>query len=262
MSLSTRQQSILNRIVETHIDTAHPVGSRFITELYTGLYSQSYSPATVRQEMVRLEDLGYLTHPHTSAGRVPTDRGYRYYVDHSLRREEIAEDILKKLNEDLIQEAEGVDNAAEMASSALSKLSEEVGVIVIHDAVRSQKKNKVRFFLQGSSHILDKPEFQQDLEPLRMLLKVFEEKMQFSDWLMERAPESGVSVSIGQENRFSGLQHCSVVVSRCEGGESKSVMALLGPRRMRYSRAVSLVSRMSHILRNVFEMMETRRNYL
>lgn len=260
MTLSPRQQSILNRIVEAHVETAQPVGSRFITELYTDIYSNSYSPATVRQEMVRLEDLGYLTHPHTSAGRVPTDQGYRYYVDHSMRREEIAEDVLSKVNQDLMLEAVGVENAAEIVSSALSKLSEEVSVVIVNGPA-DQRKKGFRFFLQGSSLILDKPEFKQDLEQLRMLLKIFEEKSELSDWLMSRAPESGVSVSIGSENRCSGLQHCSVVVSRCETGESKSVMALLGPRRMRYARAVSLVSRMSRMLRNVFENFETRGNY-
>lgn len=74
--LTPRQQSILVLVIREYVETAKPVGSKVLAEKY-GL---DYSPATIRAELARLEDLGYLTHPHTSAGRVPTDSGYRYFV--------------------------------------------------------------------------------------------------------------------------------------------------------------------------------------
>jgi heat-inducible transcriptional repressor len=80
--LSQRQQQILIRVVEEYVATGQPVGSKNLVER-AGL---RVSPATVRHELAELEGLGLLTHPHTSAGRVPTDRGYRYYVDRLLER--------------------------------------------------------------------------------------------------------------------------------------------------------------------------------
>lgn len=84
--LTARQQAILGLVVRQHISTATPVGSKAIVQAY-GL---GISSATVRSEMARLEEMGYLTHPHTSAGRVPTDKGYRYFVERLLGETELS----------------------------------------------------------------------------------------------------------------------------------------------------------------------------
>ena len=76
--LSERRENLLNLIVEEYVESAVPVGSKNIVEKH----GVPYSPATVRIEMARLEEEGYIAQPHTSAGRVPSDKGYRYYVDH------------------------------------------------------------------------------------------------------------------------------------------------------------------------------------
>src|SRR4051794_586441 len=81
-TLSPRQQEILRRVVEEHVGTGQPVGSKYLVER-TAL---TVSSSTVRSELAELETLGLLTHPHTSAGRVPTERGYRFYVDTLLTR--------------------------------------------------------------------------------------------------------------------------------------------------------------------------------
>src|SRR6266571_4594630 len=80
--LSERQGGILRRVVEEYVATGQPVGSKTLVER-AGL---NVSSSTVRNELAELERLGLLTHPHTSAGRVPTERGYRYYVDRLLER--------------------------------------------------------------------------------------------------------------------------------------------------------------------------------
>ena len=79
--LSSRQQTILGLVVKHYIATAQPVGSRTLLENYLDL---QVSSATIRNEMAVLEEMGYLTHPHTSAGRIPTDKGYRYFVERLL----------------------------------------------------------------------------------------------------------------------------------------------------------------------------------
>src|SRR5919206_2532502 len=81
-NLTERQREILLGLVEAHVATGQPVGSKALVERM----AMRVSPATVRHELAELERLGLLTHPHTSAGRVPTDRGYRYFVDRLLER--------------------------------------------------------------------------------------------------------------------------------------------------------------------------------
>ena len=83
-ALSERQQGILRRVVEEYVATGQPVGSRSLVERS----SLAFSPSTVRGELAELERIGLLTHPHTSAGRVPTEAGYRLYVDGLLERQE------------------------------------------------------------------------------------------------------------------------------------------------------------------------------
>ncbi|MCC7355062.1 MAG: heat-inducible transcription repressor HrcA [Anaerolineae bacterium] len=78
--LSERRRAVLGMVVREFIATAQPIGSQHIV----AAYELAWSPATVRNEMAALEELGYLTHPHTSAGRVPTEKGYRYFVEHLL----------------------------------------------------------------------------------------------------------------------------------------------------------------------------------
>ena len=82
LQLSRRQQEILRRVVEEFVATGQPVGSKLLVEK-SGL---TLAPSTVRAELAELELLGLLTHPHTSAGRVPTESGYRYYADELLHR--------------------------------------------------------------------------------------------------------------------------------------------------------------------------------
>lgn len=242
-TLSVRQQSILNRIVETHIETAQPVGSRFITDLYTGLYRSSYSPATVRAEMGVLEDQGYLTHPHTSAGRLPTDLGYRYYVDHSLQQENPAEDMMKQISNELARAEQ--DDMAEEASRLLSQLSGEVSLIVIAEA-----PNKCRVFVQGTSRILEKPEFQ-DVHKARHLFKGLEEKSEITERLLGQSRESEVSIKIGGENSSETFRECSVISTKCRIRGNWSAVAVVGPRRMRYSRTVPLVALMGRVMLNL-----------
>lgn len=252
--LSPRQQSVLNRVVDTHIETAQPVGSRSLTALYTELYHGSYSSATVRHEMELLEDKGYLTHPHTSAGRIPTDRGYRYYVDYGLRQETLIESRMRSVTEALFEVRDELESLAEHTSSVLADLAEEVSLVLVPEAasrIPRRGESSFRVFLQGSSHVLEKPEFQ-DVRKIRILFKAFEERTQWAEWLASHTPEAGVSVIIGRENQPQAFWECSIVSTRLDlSGRRKAVLAVVGPRRMRYARLLPLVQRMGQIMASV-----------
>ena len=235
--LTSRQQAILNRVVDIHIETAEPVGSNAITRLYTSLYKISYSPATVRHEMGVLEEKGYLTHPHTSAGRVPTDTGYRYYVDNGFADKIFPNDVFHTATKDLLHSRRENDFWIEKVSAILSSLAEEIGLVVAPE----------RFSLQGLARILEKPEFQ-DVQKIRTLLSTLDEKMELADWLQQN-PATGVSIKIGCENEPAAFRDCTVIAAHYRVNENKvGTVAILGPRRMRYSRAVPLVARMARFM--------------
>ena len=98
MELDQRKKTILKAIIQTYLETGEPVGSRTISK-YTDL---NLSSATIRNEMSDLEEMGYILQPHTSAGRIPSDMGYRYYVDELIQEKEEGkayERLLRKLRE-------------------------------------------------------------------------------------------------------------------------------------------------------------------
>ncbi|MBQ9699040.1 MAG: HrcA family transcriptional regulator, partial [Lachnospiraceae bacterium] len=97
MDLDERKLKILQAIIRNYLDTGEPVGSRTISK-YTDL---NLSPATIRNEMADLEELGYIFQPHTSAGRIPSDKGYRLYVDNMMEDKANELDSRKKEVEDL-----------------------------------------------------------------------------------------------------------------------------------------------------------------
>jgi heat-inducible transcriptional repressor len=115
--LTDRQRTILSAIVDDYIRSAEPIGSRSISKRG----NVGFSPATIRNEMSDLEELGYLEQPHTSAGRIPSNKGYRYYVDHLIEQGVLSShelDVMKMFFAQKIQEMEGVvSHVATMLSS-------------------------------------------------------------------------------------------------------------------------------------------------
>ncbi len=254
-TLSPRQNNILRGVIETHIETTQPVGSRSIAEKY----AISFSPATIRNEMGTLEEMGYLSHPHTSSGRLPTDHGYRYYLDHT-SFEDSSEDSLDRLNDGLVP-APGpqmLEEFLEHVSVLLASLSQEVGLTLMpgREARTSSGSGRTRLSLQGLPYILEKPEFQ-DVRKVRNLLGAFEEKVTLTQWVLTHVDPEHVSVSVGHEHSHEALEDCSIVAARYGAGESRGgVIAVLGPKRMAYRQIIPLVSRMAALVGQTLEHME------
>ena len=259
--LSPRQQAILNRVVEAHIETALPVPPLSITALYRDLYHDSYSPATVRNEMGFLEEKGYLTHPHTSAGRVPTDRGYRYYVDYGLRQENLPDNLFASVKAGVLQSGDETEQLTEKISQLLSTFLKEV-IIFISPAAPGSNANaeplRLRWMIKGVSHILEKPEFQ-NLEKVKALFQALEEKIQLGQWLMNRQQNHrDVLVSIGQENQPESLHDCAVVsTSYFSKNQGVGILAVIGPKRMKYSWAIPLVLEMGKVISHAFKFFDS-----
>jgi heat-inducible transcriptional repressor len=123
--LKNRQGKVLGCIVETYIRTISPVGSKLVAQSF----KQEVSPATIRNEMHDLETQEFITHPHTSAGRVPTDKGYRYYVDRLMPESKISASDVHLIEKECQHRVENVETLIERTSRILSTLSAQAGIV-------------------------------------------------------------------------------------------------------------------------------------
>ena len=125
-SLSERKKMILRAIIDAHIDRGEPVGSKFLTQNN----NIAFSSATVRNEMAELEELGYLEQPHTSAGRVPSELGYRFYVDSLMERYRLTRDELEQLEDLKKSKEEELDRIIEQAGRLFSRITNYTAITV------------------------------------------------------------------------------------------------------------------------------------
>jgi heat-inducible transcriptional repressor len=132
-SLNPRRQEVLRLVVRFHVQTGEPVGSRTVSRSHP----EKLSPASIRNIMADLEDEGFLTQPHPSAGRIPTDKGYRYFVDDLLEVGQINRDEVTRIEEALRTTRGEVRTVLEEASHLLSVLSRSVGVVVAPDLAQT-----------------------------------------------------------------------------------------------------------------------------
>jgi heat-inducible transcriptional repressor len=340
--LTERQKVILQAIINTYITTAEAVGSRTIAKRM----AFKLSPASIRNVMSDLEEMGYICQPHTSAGRIPTDTGYRVYVDNlmEIRRvdleeqhqiEEIyrsrakqLEDLLElssrllsilthytaivqtpKMETETIKHVELVplssDKALVLLVTNIGDIRKQVAILPhpmagseidqlatflneklqtlsfasarsllgsFDDSADPQGKrlaalglsllaellaedNAPDVYLEGRENIFDQPEFR-NLDQLRPLLRVFDEKRMLNELLEYCIPEDmpiNVCIRIGSENSLDDARGCSIVVSPYRiRGRATGAIGVIGPTRMQYSRASSLVAfvagQLGHVL--------------
>jgi heat-inducible transcriptional repressor len=125
-SLTEREKAILQSLIDYYIAMATPVGSRVIANKY----KLGISPATIRNTMQDLEEMGLITHPHTSAGRVPTDKGYRFYVDTLLEPEELTPSEEEQIKSEILIDYAAVEDLLEQTSRVLAGVSNQLGVTI------------------------------------------------------------------------------------------------------------------------------------
>lgn len=232
IGMNTRQAQILNYIVKDYIRSAMPVSSGVLAEKY-GL---SVSPATVRNEMAVLTDEGYIAKPHTSAGRMPTERGYRFFVDEILARAE--RDLLARRREALMRKkvSEVLESFTLDSREAVNCLADLSETLVIYGSRKS-------FAMGGLSYLLEEPEFA-EISTARRLVRFLE---QASGEFMENADESlgeeHIRVFVGSENISPNIRECSMIVSSFSPRRQaeRKMIAMIGPLRMRYNEHIALL---------------------
>lgn len=334
--LTDREKTILRYIIEDFIHTANPVGSRYISKK-TDL---SLSPATIRNVMSDLEDMNYLTHTHTSGGRVPTDKGYRYFVNQLMDVEPLKSGEIDIINTQLGETELSSEEIYKEVSKILGKLTKEISIVsqpylsegifeklelvnlssvkllvvvsiksgivrtVIFDvesglsrdkldkvtgilneklaglslreirktflervgSLQSEARDVIKVFIDsidkifqdekegmtlyfgGTTDILSQPEFD-DTDNYRNIIELTDEKNIVVHVLNSLTQEeSGLAISIGSENTDDKLKDYSILCKTYSAGDVNGKIALIGPKRMNYSKMVSMLNYTSLII--------------
>ncbi|HUV30243.1 MAG TPA: heat-inducible transcriptional repressor HrcA [Acidobacteriota bacterium] len=324
-NLSDREKLVLFNLISHYIESADPVGSRVIADRFR----MGISSATIRNTLQDLEDLGLVEQPHTSAGRVPTDKGYRVYVDYLLKPDTLSETEKETIKQSILREGRGISEILGQTARVLSDITDQLGltvaprfeegvlgslrlipvsegrlmVVVIvksglarslileveasvsDSALREVEQGlterltgltlseirrtitermagvsgqgrliklvmdaKDRIWTEdragdlhyaGTNTLLSKPEFA-DRGRLSKLMKVLEDGKVLLEFLGE-AEREGLIITIGEENKMDEIINCSLVKSTYRVGNITGTIGIIGPTRMPYAKAVSIV---------------------
>ena len=233
--MTTRQQSILSAIVEQYAEVASPVGSSLLAKLF------NVSSATIRADMAELERGGFIAQPHTSAGRVPTDKGYRYYVNAVAAEtpQEVPNDRRAQKALAARVKVGGVpERTIRNTVDTLVELTHNLGLATIGN----------QLYMSGLSNLFGQPEFI-DGSQVRQVAQLLDN---LEPWLREAAPNEPLSVYIGGENPIGRSAGCTLIVSRFRSPFSdSSYIGTLGPTRQSYRDVMTLVARAGRELEEV-----------
>ena len=233
--MTERQKQILIAIIEQYAEIAAPVGSVMLAKLF------HVSSATIRSEMARLEAMGMITHPHTSAGRIPTDQGYRFYVNQlteSHNTHPAIDRSARAIETRVSTHADRADQAIRSAVDSLVELTHNLGLATIGG----------QLYMSGMSNLFSQPEFAggNHIQSIARLLDNLE------PWLREAAPNEPLNVFIGAENPRGKSSGATLIISRFRSPYSDhSYIGILGPTRQSYGRVMNLVRHAGAMLEEV-----------
>lgn len=336
--LTEREKNILRYVIQQFILTALPVGSRNITKKY----DIGFSPATVRNIMSDLEESGFIDHPHTSAGRVPTDKGYRFYVDALMERQKLLSSEIGMINKSLESNLNETDELLKITSKLLSSITHQIACVTypkfdsgilekiqliqltstrilvvisiksgmvktitlelnsdlkdshvesvqqllnerlsgftfkeIRDTFRDrfrdvgdEQKPIIRLFIDsvdkifkddnkndkvfitGAKNVLKHPEFENP-EKFQSVIELIEDKDIIIHILDKNFENDQIIISIGSENDNQRLNEYSFISKKYSMGDVSGTLGIVGPKRMEYSKVVSIVDYMAKLISEI-----------
>lgn len=234
--MNSRQEKILATVIEEYTQTAVPVGSQILVSKY----GFDVSPATIRNDMMSLEEEGYLYQPHISAGRIPTDKGYRYFVEEMMGDKELSKEEQQKMQREFLKLKAQNTRLTKTTAKLLSHVS---GNFAISGLIDNDE-----FADFGIRELMEAPEFQ-ELDEMCRLVEVLDYMDERFDQLAQELGDDETKIFIGKENPIREISNCSMIVSpyRLKSGE-KGILALIGPKRMKYAKNKSMIEYMKKLL--------------
>lgn len=234
--MTDRQRLILAAIIEQHAEIAVPVGSVMLAKLF------GVSSATIRSEMAKLEEMGFIEQPHTSAGRIPTDAGYRFYVnslnDAQADQPQLLDRSAKAIEARASTHGDRADRVIRSAVDSLVELTQNLGIATIGDEL----------YLSGIGNLFSQPEFMQG-EHAQQVARLLDN---LEPWLREAAPNEPLNVYIGAENPIGKSSGATLIISRFRSPYSDhSYIGVLGPTRQSYAKVMRLVRHTGAMLEEI-----------
>ena len=234
--MTERQRLILAAIIEQHAEIAAPVGSIMLAKLF------GVSSATIRSEMVKLEEMGFIEQPHTSAGRIPTDTGYRFYVNSlneaQAEQPQMLDRSARAIEARVSTHSDRADRAIRSAVDSLVDLTQNLGIATIGDEL----------YLSGIGNLFSQPEFMHG-EHAQQVARLLDN---LEPWLREARPNEPLNVYIGSENPIGKASGATLIISKFRSPYSdNSYIGVLGPTRQSYAKVMRLVRHAGAMLEEI-----------
>lgn len=226
--LNDRQIQVLKAIIDEYINTAEPVGSETLDKKY----NLGVSPATIRNEMVRLTNLGYLKQPHTSAGRSPTKNALKFYVNTLMKSQELPLTQEVGLKHKLWDYREEMDKLLREATRALASYTKTMSVAATKDG---------DMYAAGLGNILDMPEFY-DIDITKHLLATLDEHEYWWQIFEKNGEdEERLHILLGEELGQKSLDTCGCIFINFQTPQGAGAIGIVGPVRLNYPQIVPIV---------------------
>lgn len=231
--ITNRQAKILAAIVKENCETSCPVASLDLVEKY----EFGISPATIRNEMMALEKAGFITQPHTSAGRVPTDKGFRYFVNQLMDRVKLTIKEQDRLKTELMKLQMANAEISRRLAKLVSEYSQQASFALFPEEVSTV----------GLSNLLANPAL--PAEDAKEIAQFFDNIDEYADKMISDYSEKAPEAMIGKEIQLSKKSDYSMIVSglKLPNGK-KGVVGLIGPKSMKYDKHLSLMEYISKLL--------------
>ncbi len=233
--LSPRQISIIKAIVEEYTSTGEAVGSDTLDKKY----NLGVSPATIRNEMVRLEDLGYLKQPHTSAGRIPSPIALKLYVSELMREDELSVTEEVAVKERIWDHRQKLDRLLQESSRVLSEKTNTIGFATSSDGL---------IYSSGYANLLSLPEFF-DIDVTRQVLSMIESYPTMESIFAKNVGDvQPFHIILGDEFGNEYLYPCACVYIDYRAGSMNGHIGVIGPARLNYPYVMPMLRHMSRLI--------------
>jgi len=234
MRITERQKLILDKVIEEYVDSANPVSSKLLEKKY----HFGICPATIRNEMQTLTEGGYLYQPHTSAGRVPTDKGYRFLVD------DLLEEDFSYSDQKFYKEFSQIEREVKDSLKFIHLLTKKVAEITSNLTVSYLEKEGL-VLKEGWRELIKEPEFRNP----DYFSKFIEMMESWEDDIEDYETSPKIRIFIGKENPLPEARDFSIIVSPCSFTKGQDgILAIIGPKRMAYSKNINLIKSLTRFL--------------
>lgn len=237
VELTDRQIKILKAVIEEYIEIAAPVGSETLDKKY----SLGVSPATIRNEMVKLTQNGFLKQPHTSAGRVPTATGFKFYIQNLMQQKELSVTDEVAVKEKIWDFRQKVDRLLRESTKALAVKTHTLAITTTNDG---------NVYFSGAANLLDEYEFY-DMLVTKNLLQVLDECDFWWDLFGKDLNPAPFHVLFGEELKQEYLNNCSMVYAHINNPKLNCAIGVVGPARLNYSQVIPIVSYFGELLGDI-----------